>query len=394
MTGKAADFLLRAFGRPPSLIATGAIVLLCHGSYVLAVGATAGSDSASYAYWSQRLIDSGFDYPSIIAQVNSSFPPVLYVLFGTVLALLRLAFGQGWPVALVALNLAGHLGLAVLLVRLAVRLTASATAGWTALLLFLACFDLVRWVPFLLSDATFVFLAFSIFALASARILGEARGWSRVFALAAIGVFYRPTGMVLLPDLAWALYLSRTRRNFRRVPLLAILATATAVSVLIFLWLVQDPARWPFDALAGAFAEVAKGYGLGEVVSARLETHHAPPVQFDDFLLLFLDRLAHFFAVGAGDFSLVHWGLQFAFFLPCYALAGWLVVALWRGDTPFGAVERKVFLAAVGAVLAYALFHGLVQVDFDWRYRNPILPHLILLAAGGVADLVRRRVRR
>ena len=29
-----------------------------------------------------------------------------------------------------------------------------------------------------------------------------------------------------------------------------------------------------------------------------------------------------------------------------------------------------------------------VQVDFDWRYRAPILPHLILLAAGGLADLL------
>jgi hypothetical protein len=63
---------------------------------------------------------------------------------------------------------------------------------------------------------------------------------------------------------------------------------------------------------------------------------------------------------------------------------------LWRGRTGFAAPERKVFLAAFGAVLSYALFHALVQVDFDWRYRIPILPHLILLAAGGLADLARR----
>jgi hypothetical protein len=66
-------------------------------------------------------------------------------------------------------------------------------------------------------------------------------------------------------------------------------------------------------------------------------------------------------------------------------------VALWRGRTGFGAGERKVFLAAFGAILSYAVFHGLVQVDFDWRYRTPILPHLILLAAGGLADLAGKR---
>jgi hypothetical protein len=80
---------------------------------------------------------------------------------------------------------------------------------------------------------------------------------------------------------------------------------------------------------------------------------------------------------------------ELAFFLPCYSLAAWLALALWRGRTAFGASERKVFLAAFGALFSYALFHGLVQVDFDWRYRVPVLPHLILLAAGGLADLVR-----
>jgi hypothetical protein len=39
------------------------------------------------------------------------------------------------------------------------------------------------------------------------------------------------------------------------------------------------------------------------------------------------------------------------------------------------------------------VFHGLLQVDFDWRYRVPVLPHLALLAAGGVAVLRRGATR-
>jgi hypothetical protein len=93
---------------------------------------------------------------------------------------------------------------------------------------------------------------------------------------------------------------------------------------------------------------------------------------------------------GGFPYSLGHWLAELAFFLPCYLLAAWLGVALWRGRTDFGAAERKVFLAAFGALFSYAVFHALVQVDFDWRYRTPILAHLILLAAGGLADLARR----
>jgi hypothetical protein len=380
---------------PPGPWTTMLLVGACHGVYVLLAGITLGSDSLAYAYWSARLVESGFDYPTLMAEAKSSFPPLLYALFATLLALLRLAFGGGWQTALVALNFGAHLSLGILVVRMAVRLTASAAAGWGALLLYLGCFDLLVWVPFILSDASFVFLAFSIFTLAAARILGEARRWLPVLVPAAAGIFYRPTGIVLVPDLAWAIYLAKARKlPLGRGPAMALLAAATAALALAFAWLMQDPARWPFEALGTSFRDVASSYALGEVVSARPETFHSPPRQLADFLLISADRFVHFLAPGASAFGVGHRIAELAFFLPCYALAAWLAVALWRGRTAFAAPERKVFLAAFGAFFSYALFHGLVQVDFDWRYRLPVLPHLILLASGGLADLVRSRAPR
>lgn len=367
------------------------LVAVCHGAYVAAVGVGMASDSRAYAYWSARLVESGFDFPTLLGEAQTSFPPVLYLLFATLLSVLRLIFGSGWAAALVALNFAAHVALGVLIVRLVVRLTASGPAAWGALLLYLGCFDLLVWVPFLLSDATFVFLAFAVFTLAATRILRDARGWLPVLAPAAAGLFYRPTGIVLLPGLAWAIYLAKARSGLpRRGPALAALAAGMLAAAFLFAWFVQDPGRWPLDALSGAFRATARDYALGEVVSARPETYHSPPRQLWDFLLISADRFAHFFAPGAAGFSRGHWLAALLFFLPCYALALWLVVALWRGSTAFAAPERKVFLAALGAILSYALFHGLVQVDYDWRYRIPILPHLILLAAGGLADLARR----
>jgi hypothetical protein len=384
-----------ASARPPSLATAALLIGACHGIYTLALGVRMAPDSRTYAHWSARLIESGFDYPQMLAEASVGFPAILYALFATLLALLRLAFGDGWAAALIALNLAAHVALGLLLVRLAARATGSGTAAWVALLLYLGCFDLLMWIPFVLSDATFVLLAFGIFTLAAARILGEARGWAAVLAPAAAGVFYRPTGMVLLPDLAWAIYLSKTGgRALRRGPLLAALAFIVAAGALAFAWFVQEPARWPFEAFSTAFRIVAADYALGEVVSGRPETRHSPPAALSDFLLISADRLAHFFAIGAADYSAAHWLVELAFFLPCYGLALWLAVALWRGRTDFAAPERKVFLAAIGAILSYAIFHALVQVDFDWRYRVPILPHLILLAAGGAADLLGRRAGR
>ncbi|HEY0131103.1 MAG TPA: hypothetical protein VGB57_06835 [Allosphingosinicella sp.] len=377
---------------PPRPWVAALLIAAGHIGHVLARGATMAPDSRAYAYWSARLIESGFDYPALLAEASQAFPPILYALFASLLALLRLTFGGDWANGLVALNFAAHVALGVLVVRLANRVTGSGAAGWGALLLFLGCFDLLMWVPLVLSDATFVFLAFLIFTLAAGRILDSSKSWLAVLAPAAAGIFYRPTGMVLIPDLIWAIYLSKTGTGpVRRGPVLAVLAAAMLAGTLIFAWFMQDPGRWPLDFLSPAFRAIAEGYSGGEVVNARFETYHMPPRTILDYLLISADRFLHFFAIGASTYSLGHWLVELVFFLPCYALAGWLAVALWRGRTGFGAGERKVFLAAFGAILSYAVFHALVQVDFDWRYRTPILPHFILLASGGLADLMRKR---
>lgn len=381
--------------KPPSLLTAGLLIGAFHGLYALAAGVKMAPDSHAYAYWSGRLIELGFDYPRLLGEASVGFPAILYALFVSLLALLRLAFGSGWPVVLVALNVAAHVGLGLLVVRLAARTTGSGAAAWGALLLFLGCFDLLMWVPVVCSDVTFVLLAFAVFTLAAARILGDSKGWGSVAAPAAAGVFYRPTGLVLLPDLAWAIYLSRAgSRSLRRGPLLAALAASAVAGALLFAWFMQDPARWPMQALSGSFRIVASEYAEGQVVSGRPETYHEAPTALIDFFLISADRFAHFFAIGAGGYGLAHWLVELAFFLPCYGLALWLALALWRRRTRFSPGERKVFLAAFGAILSYALFHALVQVDFDWRYRTPILPHLILLAAGGLADLARRPTAR
>ncbi|HEX8525562.1 hypothetical protein [Allosphingosinicella sp.] len=372
----------------PSPLFALAAIAICHGAYVLLAGVMVAPDTGIYDFWAQRLIDSGFDYAAITAEASTRFPAVLYLLFVTFVALLKLLFGAAWATALVAINLAADAVLGALLVRLVGRTTASPLAGWVALGLYLGCFGIAQWVRFALSDTTFCLLAFLIFSLAAERVLGDARRWGGVALLAVVGVFYRPTGLVLLPDLGWAAYLSRRGSpRIGRTAALLVLAALILGAAAAFAWFMQDPGRWPFDTLSATFRYVAADYALGEVVSARSETYHSPPSALLDYMLISADRFLHFFAPGAAGFSAGHWAAELVFFIPCYALALWLLVALCGGRTAFGDREQRVFLAAAGAILAYAVFHGLVQVDFDWRYRLPILPHLILLAAGGAADI-------
>jgi len=375
---------------PPGSILAFVAAAAAAGLPALGTGPILAPDSAAYARGAERLIASGLDFPELVAAASTTYPAVLYSLFLMLVVVLKLLFGAAWPAALVAVNVLALAGAAALLVRASFVATGSAAAAWAALLLFVACFDLLHWSAFVLSDSTFIFVSFAVFALAADRIVRRAGSWAPVFALACVAAFYRPPGVVLLPAAAWAWFLARSAPGaLRKVAAAAAAAAAVGGSVL-FAWLMQQPERWPVPMLAGTVKATAAQYAAGEVVSARLETFHAAPRSVADFASITADRLAHFFAISASDFSLGHTLANAAFFLPAYAFAALALAAGATGRGGLSSGQRDVQLAAAAFILLTAWFHALLQVDFDWRYRAPILPHLILLAAAGVAVALRR----
>jgi hypothetical protein len=212
-----------------------------------------------------------------------------------------------------------------------------------------------------------------------------------VFGAATAAIFYRPTGIVLLPDLAWAFYLARSKgTRIARARVFALLCAGAVGGALVFARLVQHPPALADGTFSFALQETAKGYRIGEIVHHRPETFHNIPAGLLDHLLIISDRFLHFFAPAASSFGLGHAIVQYLFFLPCYALGLWFVWLLLRGRTALATAGRDVCFAALGAVFAYAFVHALLQVDFDWRYRLPVIPHMILLAAAGSSELVRR----
>ena len=376
--------------RPPPLLPTWLGLFAAIAAYLLYVGPFLVPDTPAYSFWADRLIATGFDYPALVRE-NGSAASLAYSLFVTLVAVLKLVFGSGWTWALVMLGAASIAAVGALLARLAFRLTGSAAAAWAALILFAASFDIMQWAECVVSDPTFLLFAYAVFLMEAGRILRGGRSWLPVFAASAAASLYRPTGILLFPITAWSFYLARTAGEARaraRVLGLAFLAACAGAASLAFVW--QDASRWPFGFARLEIAAISRTYGQGQVVWDRHGTYHAPPGGIADYWAITADRFMHFFAPGAAEYSLSHWAVQLLFYVPVYAFGGWFVLLLLRGRTGLGRKESDAFFAALGAVLAYAMFHGVVQVDFDWRYRLPIMPHLILLAAGGVAAALRR----
>jgi len=72
-------------------------------------------------------------------------------------------------------------------------------------------------------------------------------------------------------------------------------------------------------------------------------------------------------------------------FVPLYGLA---LVGGMRSFLGKQFDQRKAFLGII--ILAYWVFQTLTEVDYDWRYRIPILPWVLLFAAAGAVVVFER----
>jgi len=164
------------------------------------------------------------------------------------------------------------------------------------------------------------------------------------------------------------------------VPAIAVLLV---IGTFLLAAVMQDVARWPFTILRGWFAYLKIDYDKGMIAVGRPETWVSPPSQYLDFLAMIYRRWLYFFAITLSGYSKLHNLANVLYFVPAYALAA---AALFLRRT---AATTLLFLA----ILVTSAFHGMQEVDFDHRYRLPILPPLIMLAAIGAMEIRQRFAR-
>ena len=281
-----------------------------------------------------------------------------------------------WMALMIAVNVASSGAVAVMLVDLVRRASRSAVAPAVALVFYLACYEVIQWMRFVLTDALFAAVAFVPFYLLGRRILieGEPRRPLLLTVSVLLAAFIRPPGLLLVPLVLFG-ELVLVERRIRPRAAAAIVAVA-AVALFVFRSaVVNDPARvWPFAFLKPKIVQLANVEKRGEVVDGRRETFRPPPRSAADHAVIAADRFVRFFQVTTAGFSRLHNVVNALYFIPLYVLGA---IAVWKG-------ERRRFVAALLVWIGgFAFFYALTVLDFDWRYRLPLMPHLIALAALG-----------
>lgn len=351
-------------------------------------------DTPTYSRWADTLIALGFNPAAYLREQNFVAPPILYLAWVTVVAAVKTVLGPSWMSGIVVLNVIALAAGAYATLSTIRRTTASGASMLLGTALFLVAGDLLIFVPYVLSDVMFWGLSTGVLAcgVSLANSDEQDRDVMRLSiigsALLLVAIMFRPVAIPLVAFWCIALVSRPARPVIDRfvVPLLVTTLVLSFVAILIHAYVLLEPAAWPSGSYPAMLTLVRDEYRIGMFVhQASPPMLVPPPADLLGFVRITLQKLIFFITPWLPHYSAAHTAINLLFFLPAYGLAI-AVIANVRRLRP--SQQRAVFVLAV-FVLLVAVFHSMLLIDSDHRYRLPVLPALIMLAAIGL-ESVRR----
>jgi hypothetical protein len=371
------------------------LTALVGGAYALWTvrsGIRVGTDTATYSRWADLLIAHDFNISSYLSEQSFVVPPVLYLSWIVVVAALKIILGASWTTGVVVLNWAALVTGVYRTLALVRRLACSRAAVVLSALLFLAAGDLLLFVPFVLSDLMFWVISTAVLTCGIALATEDERPVTEDAGLliagsglTAVALVFRPTGAPLATFWMAAVVVRLSRRVVIRalVPLLISIVALAGVAIVVHAYILTHPGIWPSGQLPGILAMLADEYRAGVLVYGLPAM--APAVDWPGTIGLTFLKLAYFFTPWLPHYSVAHVVINAVFFAPVYALSAAAVVNMRR----LARAQQLAVALLSTYIVILSSFHAMMQIDYDHRYRLPLLPALIVLAAIGLESLRR-----
>jgi hypothetical protein len=376
-------FRMSRFRLPAAAVA--ALAALLYAIVILRSGARLSPDSVSYSRWADALISLHFNIHSFLTTQQFVVPLSLYILWILIIASSKVLLGTLWPDGIVGLNWLSATIMIYAVAVISARATKSSLIGVGSAVALLFASDILVMLPFVLSDIIFMAISTGVL-LAGLLIVSETEHVRATVVTGTVLVLaasvFRPTSAPL--GVYWIVcLLLAARRPARAVEawrIVGVLGGLGLMMVAFWAVLMAEPSRWPATAGAAWIQQLSGEAHHGVVVFGRPETYLKPPSTAAAFTVLTLTKFTYYFAPWLTQYSGLHKGLNAVFFLPVYLLS---LVAIFRSN------RWRLTTMLVLYIGAFALFHATQQIDFDHRYRLPILPALTVLAALGLNFLYR-----
>jgi len=353
--------------------------------YHLNSGYSMSTDSKRFSKWADDLIRLDFNlYEFFSIDINYNMPSLFFYSVPVVLiALCKVIFVNEWQFAFLILNLSFVFFSLIIFVKSLLLIKVRPVLISLTLPLIVASVDILIWPKFILSDMIYAFLVLLSVYLIIKGIIKDKINYLEISIIIFLLLASRPSSISAVFAILSFIIISKFPIFMKQKNILLFILI-TFVSTPFLLSLVYFFIEFYFDNIdkIDFYTDMVKN---GMIIHDRPETWVNQPQNFIDIVYIYFLRLINFFNPYASTFSIVHIALN-----AIQSVSILVSVFIWFFFGGHIKIYDKIFLFILLLSFSVAAFHSFILIDYDWRYRFPIILPLILLLPISLEIIVKK----
>lgn len=347
------------------------LIIAC---YHLSSGFYMSSDSHRFSRWADDLIRLNFNlYDFFSIEKASHRPPLFFFSLPVILiSLCKVIFGNEWQFAFLLLNLVFLLFSLIFLVKCLLLIGVKPILISLTLPLIIISVDVLTWPRYILSDMSYAFLVVMTTYFITKGIINDKINYFEIFSIIFLLLVSRPSSIPVIFAICFFIIISKFQIFLRQKNILFFL-----LIIFIFTPFILSLTYLLIDT---NFADIAKVDFLTDMVKVGMIIHDRPNTWVDvpnniiDVIFIYFIRFISFFNPYASTFSILHIILN-VFQIVLILLS----IFIWSFIGESIKKQDRIFFFIIILSFSVAAFHSFILIDYDWRYRFPIILPLIML---------------
>jgi hypothetical protein len=346
------------------------VSLLIIAYYNINSGIVISSDSKTYSEWADILIKLNFNLYNYYSQNTFINPNYIYTIPVLLIAILKVIFGTEWQIAFFYVNLVLLIFSIIIFSKSLQLLKVRPLIISFAMPILTLSVDLLTWPRYILTDVMFSFLVLLLIFIMIKDIVNKQQSYLYILLMIILIYLTRPTSLPFIFAIVSFIGLNKLKYSKRFI----LTSFLTLIIFMPFLFAII------FKFMTTYLSDVPQVLFLIEMVNAGMVIHDRPetwigaPSSFFDLAYLYFVRFIFFFNPYAESFSLIHIILNILQTL----LILFSICLFSFSKEKIETMNKSVILILIIS-LYVAFFHSFTLIDYDWRYRFPIIVPLIMI---------------
>jgi hypothetical protein len=348
--------------------------LLVIAYFHLNIGPLMSTDSIGYSESADVLIKLNFNFLDYYSQktISRINPSYIYTIPVILISLTKYLFGDNWQFAFMIVNLILIFFSLIIFSKILLFLKVRPFIIALSLPILVLSVDLLTWPRYVLTDTIFSFLVMLIIYTITKSIIRNKFSYFALIFITSLIYLTRPTSLPFIFAIIFFITISKTRFNYNPKLILLFIFTLFILAPFIFAMLYQLMNNYLINSPQAYFLIGMVKSGM--IIYDRPNTWVDAPNTFFDIVYIYFLRILFFFNPYEKSFSDIHVILNLI-----QAIYIFLSIFVWS----LLGLNYRVFNKIVFFILLIsffsAAFHAFTLIDYDWRYRFPIIMPLLII---------------